>query len=166
MFGLTPLGIVHTAISLVAVASGAIALVRDRQISSRNLLGQIYIVTTILTCLTAFGIFAHGGFSRGHALAVITLIVLGIAGLAERANVFGHWSAYVATVSYSATFLFHMIPAFTETATRLPPSEPLASSPDVPGLQAATGLLLVAFLIGATLQVRRLRASGQHVGAA
>ena len=30
MFGLTPLGVIHTAISLIAVAAGLIALVRDK----------------------------------------------------------------------------------------------------------------------------------------
>ena len=64
-------------------------------------------------------------------------------------------------VSYSATFLFHWIPAVTETATRLPPGAPLAANPDVPGLQAAAAVLVLLFLLGATLQVLRLRAS-QH----
>ena len=158
MFGLTQLGIVHTAISLVAVAAGFIALVRDRKISPGNLLGKIYIVTTVLTCLTGFGIFQHGGFGKPHALGIITLVVLGIAWLAGRANAFGRLSAYVETVSYSATFLFHMIPAITETTTRLPLGAPLLPNADAPQLQAASGVLLLLFLIGATMQVRALRA--------
>jgi hypothetical protein len=60
-------------------------------------------------------------------------------------------------VSYSATFLFHMIPGVTETTTRLPLGAPLLPNADAPALQAAAGVLGVLFLIGAALQVRRLR---------
>ncbi len=158
MFGLTQLGIVHTAISLVAVFAGAIALFRDGRIAPRNLVGKVYIVTTVLTCLTGFGIFQHGGFGKPHVLGIITLVVLGIAWLAGSTNVFGRLSAYVQTVSYSATFLFHMIPAITETTTRLPLGAPLLPNADAPQLQVASGVLFLLFLIGATLQVRALRA--------
>jgi hypothetical protein len=61
-------------------------------------------------------------------------------------------------VSYSATFLFHWIPAITETTTRLPLDAPLLPNADAPQLQVVAGILFVLFLIGATLQVRRLRA--------
>ena len=66
---------------------------------------------------------------------------------------------YVQAISYSATILFHMIPAVTETSTRLPPSAPWVASPDAPALQAVQLVLLVAFLVGLTLQIRSLRAS-------
>jgi uncharacterized membrane protein len=159
MLGLTPLGAFHTAISLIALAAGLVALVRDRQISAKNLLGKIYVVTTIVTCVTGFGIFQHGGFGNAHVLGIITLVVLGVAAVAGHSNLFGRASRYVETVSYSATFFFHFIPAITETSTRLPPGSPLVANADAPALQVATGVLFVAFLIGATLQVQRLRAS-------
>jgi hypothetical protein len=162
MLGLTNLGIVHTAISLVAVGAGIAALIRDKEITSRNGAGKLYIWTTVLTCLTGFPIMQHGGFGKPHALGIITLIVLVVAWQAGRGKWFGRASRYVGVVSYSATFLFHMIPAFTETATRLPVGAPLAASPEAPGLQAAIGAVFVFFLIGATLQVRRLRARNER----
>ena len=76
MLGLTPLGAIHTAISIVAVGAGAIALSRDGLISPINRLGKTYIVATAITCLTAFGIFQHGGFGKPHVLGILTLIVL------------------------------------------------------------------------------------------
>src|SRR5450432_2819184 len=158
MFGLTQLGVVHTAISLVAVTAGLIVLVRDGKISPRNLLGKIYVITTILTCLTGFGIFQHGGFGKAHVLGIITLVVLALAAVAGYSNLFGRLSPYVETVSYSATFLFHMIPAITETTTRLQLGAALLPNADAPALQAASEVLLVLFLIGAALQVRALRA--------
>jgi len=158
MFGLTPLGVIHTAISLIAVAAGAIALVRDKEISPRNMLGKTYVIATVLTCLTGFGIFQHGGFGKPHALGIITLVVLGVAYVAGYTKLYGRWSPYIETVSYSMTFLFHLIPGITETTTRLPLGAPLLPNAEAPALQAASAVLFVAFLIGATLQVRRLRA--------
>lgn len=157
MLGLTTLGVYHTAISLVALVAGIILLIRDHSISWRTSLGKVYVITTILTCITSLGIFQHGGFGKPHVLAILTLIVLAIAALAGYTRVFGRLSRYVETVSYSATLLFHMIPGITETSTRLPRNAPLIASADAPQLQVATALLLVIFLIGATLQVFSLR---------
>lgn len=165
MFELTTLGIIHTLISLIAVAAGSIGLFRDRIISPRNRTGIIYIVATILTCLTGFGIFQHGGFGKPHVLGIITLAALGIAWVAGHSATFGRASRYVEAVGYSATFLFHLIPGITETSTRLPLGAPLLPNADAPQLQAATGVLFVLFLVGVTLQVRALRAdsSGRDI---
>jgi uncharacterized membrane protein len=156
MFGLTSLGIIHTAISLVAVAAGLIALVRDKQITSSNRLGQVYFITTALTAITGFGIFQHGGFGKPHALGLLTLVVLGIIVVASRTQLYGRWSKITEVVGYSATFLFHMIPGITETTTRLPLGAPLLPNAEAPELQVAGAVLGLLFLIGAALQTRRL----------
>jgi uncharacterized membrane protein len=158
MLGLTPLGTFHTAISLIAVGSGLVALVRDKAISTKTLVGKTYVITTVITCLTGFGIFQHGGFGPPHVLGIITLVVLGVAALAGSTTLFGRAAPYVETIGYSATFFFHMIPAITETSTRLPPGAPLLASQDAPELQAATAVLFVAFLVGAALQARHIHA--------
>jgi uncharacterized membrane protein len=161
MPGLTPLGIIHTAISLVALGAGTVALVRDKEISPRKFVGKLYIWTTVLTCLTGFPIMQHGGFGKPHALGIITLVVLIVAALAGKAR-FGRASRYVEIVSYSATFFFHWIPTVVETTTRLPVGAPLITNRDGPELQAATGVLFLLFLFGAALQVRRMRTRGQQ----
>ena len=160
MFGLTSLGVFHTAISLVAVAAGLIALLRDQAILPINAVGKVYVGATIITCLTAFGIFQHGGFGKAHVAAVVTLAVLVIAAVARRSSLFGRASRYVETVSYSFTFFIHLIPGATETATRLPLGAPLVASPDDPALQMTIAAFFVLFLIGAALQVLRLRETG------
>ena len=157
-YGLTSLGVFHTIISLIAVGTGAIALIRDKKINWDNSIGKIYIIATIIVCLTGFGIFQHGGFGKPHALSVITLVVLAIAFAAgKKTMLFGRFSPYVETVSYSMTFFFHIVPGITETATRLPLDAPLASSPEAPNIQMAIGISFVLFVIGAILQVRSLR---------
>jgi hypothetical protein len=148
MYGLTILGIFHTAISLIAVASGAISLIKKRKINGDTTLDKIYIITTVIVCLTGFGIFQHNGFGVAHVLGIITLIVLGIALFAHRLK-----KTYIATVAFSMTFLLHLIPAINETMTRLPYGAPMAKSPDDPRIKMFIGICFILFLIGATLQV-------------
>lgn len=165
MPALSTLGVIHTAISLVAVASGAIALIiRDHEIAWNTRVGRTYIIATILTCVTGFGIFHHGGFGKAHVLGIITLVVLVIAFAAgSKTRLFGGVSPYVETVSYSLTFFFHLIPGITETTTRLPVSAPLASGPNDPHIQAAIGVCFLLFLVFATMQVLKLRARSKTV---
>ena len=155
--GLTSLGTVHTAISLVAVVAGLWSLFRYREITLRTGLGQVFVWTTVLTCLTGFGIFQHGGFGKPHALGILTLVALAVGAMAGRGMLFGRRAHYVEAAAYSASFLFHWIPAFTETLTRLPLSAPLLSSPEAPELKAITGVLFLLYLAGVWLQIRRLR---------
>jgi len=96
MFGLTLLGIFHTLISLVAVVLGAYSLIRDRKISWDNAIGKAYVITTIIVCVTGFGIFQHGGFGKPHQLGIITLIVFALAFAAgSKTKLFGSYSPYV-----------------------------------------------------------------------
>src|SRR6478736_7215437 len=121
MFGLTQLGIFHTIISLIAVFTGLISLILYKKISWDNTIGKTFIISTIIVCLTGFGIFQHGGFGKPHALGVLTLVVLAVVFMAREKNeLFGNLSPYVITVGFSTTFFFHIVPAITESATRLP----------------------------------------------
>lgn len=158
MLKISPFGAFHTAVSLVAVVAGLIALICYKAISLKNRTGQTYVLATVITCLTGFGIFHHGGFGAPHVLGVITLAVLGIAALAGSTPLFGRASPYVETLSYSMTFFFHMIPTVTEISTRFPIGAPLVTDRDGPALHAATGVLFIAFLIGAAVQARWLHA--------
>ena len=90
-------------------------------------------------------------------LGVLTILVIGVALVAGYTNLYGKWSRAVETVSYSATFLFHMIPGVTETTTRLPLGKPLLPNADAPELQAAAGALFLLFVIGAAWQCLQLR---------
>ena len=87
-------------------------------------------------------------------LGIVTLIVLGVAAIAGRSQLFGRASKYIETVSYSLTFFFHMIPGVTETFTRVPAGSPVFANADDPGLQKVIGPIFVVFLVGAFLQVR------------
>ncbi len=158
MFGLTQLGFAHTLISLVAVAAGVVSFVRYGSISLRTRVGGLYIVATVLTCVTGFGIFRTGAFGSAHAVGVLTLVVLAFAVFAEKRAVAGTVPRPVEIVSYTTTFFLHMIPAINETTTRLPPSAPLASGPNDPLILVLVGIALALYIAGAAFQVLRLRA--------
>ncbi len=138
MLGMTPFGMLHTAISLVAVIAGVAALVRYREIRHR------YAVPDACTsgsrwpaAMTGLFIFHHGGFGIPHVLSITTLVVLAVAYSAERRASFGRLSRYVAVLGYSLTLFFHTIPGFTETGTRLPVDAPLFTGPEDPALRAS-----------------------------
>ena len=155
---LTTIGIVHTGISLVAVASGAIALILDKKINWESRAGKVFVITTIFTCLTGFGIYQHGGFGKAHVLGIVTLIVQGLALFAGKTNKpFGGASVYVETVAYSFTFFLHLIPGITETMTRLPLDAPYANNPEDSKIQLTIGVCFIVFLIGVTYQLLKLR---------
>lgn len=154
MSALTPFGILHTLVSLVGLGTGVAALVKYRTIDPATTLGRLSLGATFVSAVSGLGIFHHGGFGPPHVLSVLTILVIGLGTTANRTTVFGGASHKIQTVSFSATILFHLIPAITETTTRLPQSAPLASGPNEPALQVTNAILLIAFVIGVILQLR------------
>lgn len=149
-----PLGWFHTAMGIIALISGGYTLATFKEISLRTRSGQIYLVTTLATAGTALAIFQHGEFGPGHALAVMTLLALAVGTLAATTKLFGKISRYVQAVSYSATLLFHCIPAVTDGLLRLPVGDPVLTSIEDPILLMCYLVLLVLFLVGVGLQLR------------
>jgi hypothetical protein len=84
----------------------------------------------------------------------MTLLALVIGTVAATTKLFGRLSRYVRAVSYSATLLFHSIPAVTDGLLRLPVGDPFATSIEDPVLRTSYVTLLVLFLVGVSLQLR------------
>lgn len=154
---LTYLGILHTVIGLVAIVTGAVSLYRHGVINPKAQEGEVYLLATLVTSVTALGIFQRGGFGPAHVLALLTLAALAIGWLATATALFGRLGVYVQTVSFSTTFLFNVIPGVTESLTRLPPSAPIVSSIDAPVLLPILMLLLAIFVVGLAFQLRHIR---------
>jgi len=151
---ITALGWIHTAMGIIALLSGGFALAKFREITLQTRSGQIYLATTLITAGTALAIFQHGAFGPAHGLAVMTLAALAVGTVAGTTNLFGEFSRYVRAVSYSATLLFHCIPAVTDGLLRLPVGDPVLTSIEDPILKMCYLGLLVIFLIGVSLQLR------------
>ena len=62
------------------------------------------------------------------------------------------WSVYLQTGAYTATLLFHMIPAITDFRRRLPVGDPLVDSMDAPLVQSFHLGFLAAFIMGVLAQ--------------
>jgi hypothetical protein len=150
---LTPLGVFHTAISLLAIAAGAWALARDKVIVL-NWLGKIYLAATALTAATGLMMFRHDVWRIGHSFSVLTLALLAIGTLAAATPLFGRASLYVQAFSYSSTMLIHMITGLAETLTRLPPGAPLVTAANAFIFKDIIIALVLLTLAGVALQFR------------
>jgi uncharacterized membrane protein len=139
---------------IIALVSGGFTLARFKEISLHTRSGQIYLAATLITAATALAIFQRGEFGPGHALAVMTLLALAVGTVAATMKPFGQLSRYVQTVSYSATLLFHCIPAVIDGLLRLPVGDPVLTSIEDPILKICYLGLLVLFLVGGSLQLR------------
>jgi uncharacterized membrane protein len=160
--GLTPFGVFHTAVSILPIGFGLYALVRDGKIDPRNGLGQLYVLTMLVGCITGLMIYHHGGFGPGHVLSIIPLLLVLVGALAGRGNWFGRATSYVETICLSTSYFFLMFFFTTESLTRLPPDHPYAASADAPELLPVRLVLLVLLVAGIGFQVVRLRAAHRH----
>ena len=149
-----PLGWFHTAMGIIALISGGFTLARFKEITLQTRSGQIYLATTLITAGTALAIFQRGEFGPGHALAVMTLLALAVGTVAATTRLFGKFSRYLQALAFSATLLFHFIPAVTDALMRLPVGDPVLTSIEDPILKMCYLVLLVLFLIGISLQLR------------
>jgi hypothetical protein len=149
-----PLGWFHTFMGMLALVSGVITLTKYREIKPDTRSGKIYLVATLITAGTALAIFQRGGLNVAHALAALTLAALGVGTVASFTKLFGGLSRYVRALAYTATLLFHCIPAITDALLRLPVGDPFLTSIEDPIMQGSHLALLVLFLIGVSFQLR------------
>ena len=154
---ITMLGWFHTILGIIALSSGAYTLAKRKEISPQFRAGQIYLLATLVTALSALGIFQHGNFGAGHILAILTLIALAGGSLAAFTEIFGKLSRYVQATAYSATLFFHSIPAVTDGLMRLPVDAPVVKSIEDPMLKSAYLMFLLLFLIGLGFQIAWIR---------
>ncbi len=149
-----PLGWFHTIMGIIALVSGVVTLAKYKEISLQRRSGQLYLAATLITAGTALMIFQRGEFGPGHALGVLTLLALATGVIAEKLKPVGKWSRHLQALSYSATLLFHCLPAVADGLMRLPIGNPVVTRFDDPLIKTCFLALLVAFLIGITLQLR------------
>lgn len=154
---ITTIGWFHTAMGIIAIVSGATALINHKELKLGTRSGEVYLVTTLITALTALTIFQHGGFGPAHMLAVLTLLALAVGLVADKTALFGGLSRYVRAISYSATLLFHGIPAVTDGLMRLPVGDPVVTSIEDPLLRTCYLILLIGYLVLITFQVLWIR---------
>jgi hypothetical protein len=162
MFGISPLGWVHTLGSLPAIPLATYMLARYGRIVPRSKAGAAYFVSMLTGALTTF-LVAHEPVST--ALGVITLVVL-IAGYSVgRISIVGRAAGYLERVLLSITVFLLMVPAVSEVLRRVPDGHPFVTDLSSPLLLGAQAALFISLLAGVTLQIICLRRSTRYATA-
>lgn len=157
MIHLTTLGYIHTIIGVLALIPAFISLFSFGVIAPQKRTGKIYMLLTVLACLTSFPIMRSGHLSAGHFLAIMILVMLPLAYYAPSIKLFGQKWQYIQVVLMSLTLFFSLIPAFVETLTRVPLGHPFAAGQEDPALKSVLGVLALIFVVGICYQLYRLR---------
>jgi uncharacterized membrane protein len=117
---ITLLGWIHTVIAIFVLLAGFYTLAVHKVITPTQITGQVYLVCTIITAVTALMIYKDEGFGTAHFLAILTLLALVAGFLVTKITARPAMAYYFRDFRFSGTLLFHMIPAFTDGLLRRP----------------------------------------------
>src|SRR5471030_2105592 len=120
MANLPFLSIIHTFIAILAVLIAFYGLLKSGRINPTSDVGRLYTIFTVVSCLSSIPIMKTGHPGAGHAIAIIILILLPIGVQARSIKLFRRNAIYMQTILMSTTLFLSLIPAITETLTRLP----------------------------------------------
>jgi hypothetical protein len=158
MFGISPLGWVHTLGSLPAIPAAVYMFGRYGRIVPRSRPGAVYFVSMLIGATTV-ALIAHEPVS--YIIAVATLLLLGIGYTLSRSPRAEGAKIYVETISLTLTAFLLMVPTITETLTRVPDGHPLVADKKSPVLLGAQGTVFLMLIIGLTAQIIYLRRQGR-----
>lgn len=150
MFGISPLGWVHTLGSLPAIPVAIYMLVRYGRIVPHSKLGAVYFVSMLIGALSLF-LFAHQPVSFGIAIATILFLLAGYG--AGRVQALGRAAKYIETICLSLTVFLLMVPTVSETLRRVPDGHPFVTDLRSPVLLGAQGAIFVMLILGVTGQI-------------
>lgn len=154
MFGISPLGWVHTLGSLPAIPLAAYMLARYGRIVPRSTPGAAYFVTMLIGASTVF-LVARQPVSYGVAAVTIVLLLAGY--VVGRLPGLGRAVKYIETICLSLTVFLLMLPTVTEVLRRVPDGHPLVTDLNSPLLLGSQASLLVMLIVGLTVQIVHLR---------
>jgi hypothetical protein len=145
---------IHVVISLVAIASGLIAMMALATARWLGGMQAIFLVTTFLTSATGF-LFPFGGVSPAFLFGVLSVVALAIAGFTLVQGLTGRARqiAYAAAATF-ALYLNMFVLVF-QSFQKLPALQPLAPTQSEPPFLAAQLVLLLAALALGVLAGRR-----------
>jgi len=160
---ITPIGIVHTIVSVVPIIVGIYSFIRYHQIDMTKQSGRVYIVNLVLAVITSFGVSSTGHLNAGHAFGVIILLIAFGGIFVHKLTFLGRLRPYLSVFALSFTFLLSLVPGTNETLTRLPPSHPLADVPLSPLVLHVLMIWFGLFILGFAAQCRLIYSRNQGV---
>lgn len=154
MFGISPLGWVHTLGSLPAVPIALYMFLRFGRIVPRSKPGAVYFVAMLIGSLSVF-LVTHQ--SVGYVIGVVTVLVVLVGYGAGHIAILGRAARYIETIALSLSAFLLMVPAVSETLRRVPDGHPLVTDMSSPILIGAQLGLLTILIVGLTAQIIHLR---------
>jgi len=154
MFGISPLGWVHTLGSLPAIPLALAMVMRSGRIEPRSTAGKAYLVFMLIGALTVYPL-AHA--QAGVILATTTLVLLIVGFSIGHVRALGRAAVYLETIALSLTVFLLLVPTVTEILRRVPDGHPIAASLEAPILRAAHLALVAGLVVALVAQVRGLR---------
>ena len=148
--------ILHTAISLIAIASGLIVLAG--MLRARRLPGwtAVFLVTTLLTSVTGF-MFPINGLTPAIVFGLISIVILVIALNALYVkHLAGAWRWIYVTTALIALYL-NVFVLIVQSFQKLPALQKLAPTQSEPPFLIAQAAALIAFLILGAMAARKFR---------
>ena len=125
---ITLLGWFHTVLGIASILLGFFSFFSFKLLSWNKIPSRIYLVLTFITAVSALGIYNQGGFGIAHVMGVLAVLAVLCGVYVERTRILVYLSTYFYTFCFTSTFLFHSLPAATDTLRRLPVGKPLADS--------------------------------------
>ncbi|RTL54087.1 MAG: hypothetical protein EKK40_06050 [Bradyrhizobiaceae bacterium] len=154
MFGISPIGWIHTLGSLPAIPVAAYMFIRHGRIVPRSGAGMIYFAAMLIGAATVF-LVAHEPVS--YVIGAVTLLLL-LAGYGVGyVPLPGRSGRYVETICLSLTAFLLMLPTVTEVLRRVPDGHPFVTDLHAPLLVGAQASVLAALIVGLTAQIVYLR---------
>lgn len=149
MFGITPLGWLHTLGSLPAIPAAAYMLVRYGRIVPRSIAGRIYFVCMVIGGLTVFLVAVA---PESPFIGAATLLVLFAGYAVGRVKILGRVRWYMETFLLSLSVFLLMVPSVSETLRRVPDGHPIAADLGSPILKGALAALAAMLVLGLAAQ--------------
>jgi len=158
LFGISPLGWIHTLGSLPAIPAALYMLGRHGRIVPRSRIGVIYFAAMLVGAVTVF-LIAKQPASVVIGAATLVLLAAGYGvGYATR---LGRASRYIETILLSLTVFLLLVPAVSETLRRVPDGHPIVTDLKSPLLLGAQAALFGLLIVGVTAQLIWLRKQGR-----
>lgn len=151
---LSAMGWFHTLGSLPAIPLAIYLLARHGFIQPATPLGKVYLAFMFLGAVTGVLVIRD---PPGVAISILSLGSLTVGSLIGFVKPLASQRWWIETVAMSTSALTLFIPSVTETLTRLPAGDPIASSPADPIVVAFQLTVLVGLFVLIPLQLRFLR---------
>ena len=151
---LSALGWFHTLGSLPALPIGLMLLLRHGRIDPAGSWGRLYLLFMFTGAISGVLVIRD---APGVLISILSLGSLLVGSTVRFASLLGRHRPWIETVAMSTSFFTLLLPSLTETLTRLPAGNPVADSPQAPLVVALQLGLLIALVVGVTLQLLRLR---------